>query len=216
MKRMILASASPRRHEILRRAGLRFTVDAAEFEEDLGMHLPPRELARVLSGQKAEAVALRNRNAIVVAADTLIAFQEKVLGKPHTAAEAKRMLRLLSGKAHTVITGFTVIDTETGRRASRSVATKVYFRRLDHGRIEEYVRSGEPLDKAGAYAIQGLGAAFVRRIEGDYLNVVGLPYAALAKVLREFGVPVPRISRPGSGPCSGPGRSGRYQRVPAR
>ncbi len=188
MRKIILASASPRRREILGITGLKFTVCKGDYEEDLGLSLRPRELARFLSRKKAESVAHRYKNAIIIAADTFIVFRDKVLGKPHTGKEAERMLRALSGKAHSVITGFTIMDTGGGKRLSKSVETKVCFRKLDKKEISVYVRSKEPLDKAGAYAIQGLGAVFIRKIDGDFFNVMGLPLYALTESLKKFGV----------------------------
>lgn len=187
-RKIVLASASPRRRDILRKAGLEFIIDAADYEEDLGIELPPRRLACLLSHEKAKVVASRHHDAIIIAADTFIAFRNRLLGKPHTKAMAKKMLLMLSGKAHSVITGYTIIDTASGERVSRSVETKVWFRRLSEHEIDAYIATGEPLDKAGAYAIQELGALLVRKIEGDYLNVVGLPLVSLAGSLRKFGV----------------------------
>ncbi len=190
MKPLILASASPRRREILEKVGLRFRVDESGCEERITPGLSPATLARSLSRQKAEAVAAKYKDAIIVAADTFIVYESEILGKPHTAREAIRMLKSLSGRAHTVITGFTIIDTGSGKKISKSVKTKVCFKKLSSKDIDAYVKTGEPLDKAGAYAIQGLGAALIDKIEGDFLNVVGLPLDALLKVLREFGVHV--------------------------
>ena len=188
MKKIILASASPRRKEILEITGLKFSVCVSDYEEDLSLKLPPRDLARFLSRKKAETIAHKYKNAIIIAADTVIVFKNRILGKPHRDKEAGKMLTMLNGKAHAVITGFTILDTGSGKKLSRSVETKVYFKRLSMEEIRAYVRSKEPLDKAGAYAIQGLGAVFIERIEGDFFNVVGLPLCALTESLKEFGV----------------------------
>ncbi len=187
-RRIILASASPRRKEILAKTGLAFEVDRSGYDEQLDPRIEPHRLARTLAWHKAQAVSGRYQDALLIAADTFIAFRGHMLGKPHTAAEAVRMLGMLSGKTHSVITGYAVIDTRTGRRASGSEETKVVFRRLSKAEISAYVKTGEPLDKAGAYAIQGRGAMLVQRIEGDYLNVVGLPLVSLVRTLRKFGV----------------------------
>jgi len=187
-KKIILASASPRRKEILEKTGLQFIVDAGDYEEDLSLRMPARRLARYLSCEKAKAVAEKYKNAIIIAADTIISLDDKVFGKPHTNSEAIKMLNILNGRDHDVITGFTIMDTGEGQSVSRSVVTKVYFRKMTIREIEAYVRTGEPLDKAGAYAIQGIGAAIVKKIEGDYNNVVGLPVDALSRALRKFGV----------------------------
>ena len=193
VKTIVLASASPRRKEILAKTGLPFRVDACDSDEEIDSGLPPHALARRLSHKKAASVASRHKNAIIIAADTFIVFKGKIFGKPHTAAEARRMLTTLNGKEHLVITGFTIMDTETKKRLTRSVETKVCFREMAPGEIDGYIRSKEPLDKAGAYAIQGLGAALIRKIEGDYYNVVGLPLSALADGLKKFGI---RVVRP--------------------
>jgi septum formation protein len=190
MKKIVLASASPRRKEILKITGLNFHVCASDYEEDFDLSLKPRELARFLSRKKAEAVAHKYREAIIIAADTFIYFKNRLLGKPHTGEEAEKMLRLLNGNVHSVITGFTILDTKSGQIVSESVATKVYFRTLDDEEIRAYIRSGEPLDKAGAYAVQGLGAVFIEKIEGDFFNVMGLPLSALTESLKRFGVDV--------------------------
>ena len=187
-KRIILASASPRRREILEKTGLKFKVDASDYEEDLDLDLPPRTLARYLSQEKARAIAGKYKNAIIIAADTFIVFKRNIFGKPHTEREAKRMLKTLNGRRHSVITGFTILNTGDHRRLSRSVETKVYFKRMMMKEIGAYVKTGEPLDKAGGYAIQGLGAMIVKRIEGDYYNVMGLPLNALMEGLKRFGV----------------------------
>ncbi len=187
-RKIILASASPRRREILKMTGLKFSVDAGDYEEDMDLALEPRQLARFLSTEKARAVAVKYADALVIAADTFIVFKGSLLGKPHTREEARRMLDLLNGRAHSVITGFTIIDTRTGKKLSRSVETRVYFRKLTEEEIEAYIKTGEPLDKAGAYAIQGIGALIVRKLEGDYFNVMGLPLSSLAEALKKFGV----------------------------
>ena len=185
---IVLASASPRRKELLALAGLKFTVDAGNYEEDLGLSLKPHDLAKFLSREKARAVSHKYRGAIIIAADTFIVFRNKLLGKPHTDREAVRMLTLLSGKSHVVITGYTVLDTKSKRTLSRSVETRVWFKRLSPAEIRAYVKTGEPRDKAGAYAIQGKGSLIVKKIEGDYCNVIGLPLAALAETLQSIGV----------------------------
>jgi septum formation protein len=188
MRKIVLASASPRRKEILRLTGLKFIVCKSHYEEDLSLSLSPRKLARFLSLKKAEAVAHKFRDSIIIAADTFIDFQRKVLGKPQDEKAATRMLSLLNGKMHSVITGFTIIDTCNSKILSRSVVTKVYFKKLSKQEITAYVASKEPLGKAGAYAIQGLGSIFIDKIDGDFFNVMGLPLSALTQGLKEFGV----------------------------
>lgn len=189
-RKIILASASPRRKELLALTGLKFEVDPADYEEDMNLKLSPHELARFLSLEKARSIAGKYKNAIIIAADTFVVMGEKILGKPHNDAEAKRMLELIEGRTHSVITGFTILDTDTGKKLSRSVETKVTFRKLAEKDIEAYVKTKEPLDKAGAYAIQGLGSILIKSIEGDYFNVIGLPLCALVEKLKEFGIRV--------------------------
>jgi septum formation protein len=190
MKKIILASDSPRRRDILKLTGLKFSVCASAYDEDLDLPLRPRELARYLSRKKAEAVADRHRKAIIIAADTFIVIKDRLIGKPRNENDAVNILNMLNGKAHSVITGFTIIDTESNKTLSRSISTRVFFRRLGKGEINAYVRSREPLDKAGAYAVQGLGAVFVEKIEGDFYNVMGLPLCALTGSLKKFGIHV--------------------------
>ena len=188
MRKIILASASPRRRELMEKLGLQFEVIPGNEEENIDVTIAPHKLAQELSYKKSRAVADKNKNALVIAADTFIVFQGKVMGKPLTDSEAYAMLQTLSGKSHKVITGFTILDTESGKSISRSIETKVLMKKLTPAEINNYVMSGEPLDKAGAYAIQGRGATIIEKITGDYFNVVGLPLSALAESLREFGI----------------------------
>jgi len=190
MRRIVLASASPRRKQLLEQIGLRFEVEPSDYEEDIAPGSEPHEMAKKLSLGKARAAALKHRKALIIAADTFVVFGDRILGKPRTNAEAREMLRALNGQAHSVISGFTILDTETGKVVSRSVETRVHMRKLTLREIDSYIRTEEPLDKAGGYAIQGRGAVLVERIEGDYFNVVGLPLSALADALREFGIKV--------------------------
>lgn len=187
-KEIILASASPRRKELLELTGLQFKVDPGDYKEDMNLKLSPHELARALSLEKAKSVAGKYNNAIIIAADTFVIIRGLLLGKPHTEDEARRMLVLLDDATHLVITGFTILDTDTGKKISRSVETKVTFKNLTEKEIDAYVKTKEPLDKAGAYAIQGLGSILVKRIEGDYFNVIGLPLCPLVECLAGFGV----------------------------
>ena len=188
MKKIILASASPRRKEILALTGLRFRVEPSDYEETLDNAIKPHNLAKRLSLKKARAVAGKYRDTLIIAADTFIVFREKLLGKPHTSQEARKMLSLLNGKFHSVITGYTILDTGTGKKITRSVETKVWFKNASAQELDAYVATREPIGKAGAYAIQGRGAVMVKKIEGDYLNVVGLPLFDLVESLRKFGI----------------------------
>jgi septum formation protein len=190
MKNIILASASPRRKELLEKIGLRFTVDPSGCAEDTAEELAPHELVRQISLDKAHAVAAKHPDSIIIAADTIGVIGDKILGKPHTARAAAKMLRAIGGKAHLVITGFTILDTSTQKQITKTVDTTVYIKNLTATEIEAYVQTGEALDKAGAYAIQGKGALLVEKIEGDFYNVMGLPLSALAETLKSFGIDV--------------------------
>lgn len=188
MKKIILASASPRRKEIFEITGLKFAVCASDYKEKMHLSLPPRELARFLSRKKSEAVSHKYRNAIIIAADTLIAFKNRIIGKPRNNMEAEKMLHMLNGRKHSVITGFTITDTGSGKILTRSVETVVYFKRNSNEEIKAYVRSKESMDKAGAYAVQGLGAILIKKIDGDFFNVMGLPLCTLIEGLKKFGI----------------------------
>jgi len=188
---IVLASASPRRRELLEHIGLKFTVDPVEIDEVLDPGQKPAGLAKEISLRKARAAASRHADSVIIAADTIGVLDGVILGKPVDARHARQMLARLSGRCHSVITGFTIIDSATDKVVTRVVETRVYFRKLGRSEIARYVKTGEPLDKAGAYAIQGLGALLVERIEGDYYNVIGLPLCALAVVLRRFGITLP-------------------------
>lgn len=180
---LILASASPRRQELLRIFGCPFTVRAADIDETMDPDKAPfDEVARV-SRQKAQAIAA-GQDDVIIAADTIVVCCGKVLGKPRDAQDARRMLSLLSGRDHQVMTGCTVM------RGSQAVTftevTDLHFRPLLPQEIRRYILTGEPMDKAGAYGIQGGAALFCQRMEGDYYNVMGLPLCRLGQVLRDM------------------------------
>ena len=184
---IVLASQSPRRRELLERLGLPFRTLVPDIDERMDRPLPPAELVAVISAEKARAAqALAGPEAIVIAADTVVALDGAVLGKPAGEADAARMLSALAGRTHHVYTGLTVLRGERVRTVSEETA--VTFRPLTEQEIAAYVRTGEPLDKAGAYGIQGYGALLVEGIRGDYFNVMGLPVLRLARMLRGFGV----------------------------
>jgi septum formation protein len=192
MKSIVLASSSPRRRQLLEKTGICFTVDTAEIEEDKYDGGDPADLVKSISFSKAKAASLRHKDKIVIAADTVGYLDGRLLGKPHSSENARDMLAMMSDRYHDVITGFTILDTGSGATISRAVVTRVRFKKLSQSQIDDYVLSGEPLDKAGAYAIQGLGSALVDRVEGDYCNVIGLPVSALTEELAKFGIQVPR------------------------
>lgn len=188
MKKIILASASPRRKALLEQVGLDFEVIPSDCEESIDLKLSPQDLAKKLSFEKAKSVADKNKNALVIGADTFIAYRDKIIGKPKDDEEAREILKLLQGSTHSVITGLTVIDSGTGKTVSDSIETKVHFKKLGDDEIEGYISAEEPIDKAGAYGIQALGAVLVDKIDGDYFNVVGLPLSLLHDVLKKFGI----------------------------
>lgn len=187
---IILASASPRRKDLLEQLGLRFSIKSSSVEEKLPEELDPGQLAEGLARLKARDIAASLSSGLVIGADTIVVSGSTILGKPAGPEEAAVMLRGLSGKEHQVITGLALVDAGTGRERLAHEVTSVWFRDLEEEEIAAYIASGEPLDKAGAYAIQGLGAIFVTRIEGCYSNVVGLPLTRLCTILREFGIRV--------------------------
>ena len=191
---IILASQSPRRRELLEQIGLTgFEIRPARGEERADPSLPPDRLVEALSRQKAEEVSsAADPGDLVIAADTVVAIGGRVLGKPGTPARAAEMLASLSGRTHTVYTGITVC--RDGRFLTEHEATSVRFRSLSPADISAYVSTGEPLDKAGAYGIQGLGALLVEGSEGDYGNVVGLPLVRLSRMLARFGLDVLSIN----------------------
>ena len=184
---LILASQSPRRRELLGLTGLDFIVRAADIDETMDPGKAPfDEVARV-SRCKALAVE-RERGDVVIAADTIVVCEGEVLGKPKDEADAFRILSLLSGRHHEVMTGMTVLKDD--RIITHTEVTKIHFRELHPREIRAYIASGEPMDKAGAYGIQGGAALFCTRMEGDYYNVMGLPVCRLAMILRGFGLPI--------------------------
>jgi septum formation protein len=180
---LVLASASPRRQELLRNAGISFVVQAADIDETPLDDEKAEQCARRLAREKALAVARLRPQDRVLGADTIVVVDGAILGKPRDAADAARMLRLLSGRTHEVITGVCLVESGEARIASE--ITVVTMNELSDEEIQAYVASREPMDKAGAYAIQGMASRWIPRIEGDYSNVVGLPVALVYRMLRE-------------------------------
>jgi septum formation protein len=193
---LVLASASPRRQQLLAQAGYEFTVVPANIPEERRADEPPVAFATRLAREKAQAVfdqrsqsrdvGAANAARLVLGADTIVVTAEEILGKPRDAADAARMLRLLSGRAHQVVTGVCLISADKAEVAAE--ATTVVMRAISDEEIAAYVATGEPLDKAGAYAIQGYAARWIPRIEGCYFNVVGLPLARVASLLENFSL----------------------------
>jgi septum formation protein len=190
---LILASASPRRQELLRNAGIPFSVFPANIPEAPLKGEGPRDCAERLAREKAMAVSRQHPADVVLGADTIVVVDGEILGKPRDEADAVRMLRLLSGRTHQVITGVCLVGPlrtenqklKTGFEDTRSETTLVTMTTLTEEDIRSYVAAGEPMDKAGAYAIQGMASRWIPRIEGDYFNVVGLPVALVYRMLQE-------------------------------
>lgn len=187
--KLILASASPRRAALLRQAGIHYRVMESDLRAEAGPDgLAPAEAAVCLAIKKARLVAAGLREGIVLGADTIVLHRGEILGKPVDRDDARRMLRRLSGEQHRVITGMALVDARTKNCESCFAETRVWMRALEPEMIDLYVATGEPMDKAGAYGIQGKAAVFVERIEGCYFNVVGLPLYQLSLLLSRMGI----------------------------
>jgi septum formation protein len=183
-----LLQAPPRRKQLLEQLGISFDCCPARIDEDLGTEETAREAVRRIALNKAEKASEMVRNSIIIAADTMVVCNGEVLGKPDNARDAFNKLYKLKGREHEVITAVCVMDTENGQCEVQDEITRVYFRDISDEEIRAYIRTEEPMDKAGAYGIQGMGAVFVDRIEGCYFNVVGLPLKHLYSMLQRQGV----------------------------
>ena len=189
MRKLILASGSPRRIELLKEEGFEFDIIKSNYREDMTLPYPPKELAKFLSLGKAKDVAqCVFENAVILGADTFVVFKGKVLGKPTSKEKAIETLTHLSGHTHSVITGFTLFDTKTKDVYQEAVESEISFREITKEEIEAYVATGEPMDKAGSYAIQGGAEDFVEQVTGSRTNIIGLPVDEVIKALNEFGV----------------------------
>lgn len=184
MKKIILASNSPRRREILGKF-INFEAVTAEVEEDNVFYKSPQTLVMALAFEKANSVAAKHEDAIVIGADTVVEIEGEILGKPKSRDDAKRMMELLSGKPHKVITGFAIIDLSSDKKYMDYEVTEVTFKDISADEIENYLNKAEYMDKAGAYGIQDDAALFVDKIKGDYLNIVGFPISKIYTVLKD-------------------------------
>jgi nucleoside triphosphate pyrophosphatase len=184
--RLVLASASPRRRELMEAAGFAFDVDVSDVDEAREPDEPPGRYVLRLARTKAETIAKRYEDRPVIGADTVVVIADEVLGKPRDTSEARRMLERLSGQVHQVLTGVALVAG--GQTFAELDQTSVWMSELRPDEIDWYLQSGEPMDKAGAYAIQGLASRFIPRIQGSYSNVVGLPVATLYQLLRRAGI----------------------------
>ncbi len=185
---LILASTSPRRKEFFEQAGLEFTICSADIDEKVNDGETPEQYVCRLAGEKAMAVGRKSPESWVVGADTIVVCDGVILGKPENEKHAEEMLLMLSGRGHQVHTSFCVVKMASDTVASRLVTTDVFFDRITLETAKNYIATKEPLDKAGAYGIQGIGGLLVRRICGSYSNVVGLPMTELLGLLRELGI----------------------------
>lgn len=188
MKKIILGSKSPRRRELLENIGLDFEVLTARGEEFVDLSCAFSETVRKIALQKNEQIISNNtfkESAVIICADTMVVCNGKIMGKPKNNDDARRMLNMLSGNTHQVLTGYSLYDTETKKIISDFESTDVTFKVLDEQEIENYIKTGEPMDKAGAYGIQLKASLFVEKIHGDYFNIVGLPVSKIYKLLKE-------------------------------
>ena len=183
---LILASGSPRRRELLARMGYTFEICTPDVDEHIAGHA--RDIVHTLAGRKARAAAAHYEDGVIIASDTLVSLDGVPLGKPTDEREAHEMLAALSGREHEVFTGVCVLDAKTGQSEARTVRTGVTFRDITPEEIDAYIATGEPMDKAGAYAIQGGAAPFVEALDGEFENVVGFPVAEVREMLSGFGM----------------------------
>jgi septum formation protein len=190
MQRIILASASPARRHLLETIGLAFTIEPSLLPEVMDEATTPEALAVRLALGKARDVASRNPDAIIIAADSFVILDGRYLGKPHSAEEARAMLRHESGKAQRFVTGLAVIDAATGQEFIEHELSEIRMSELSDEEIEEYIATGEPFGKAGAYGIQGQGAVFIAEVRGSYAGIIGLPVNKLYRILRQLGVDI--------------------------
>ncbi|WP_432776614.1 Maf family protein [Brevibacillus gelatini] len=187
---LILASSSPRRRELLQALGIPFTVMTSDVDEMTAPDLSAKQVVEELALRKARAVADRLTEGIVLGSDTIVVLDGQILGKPIDEADAFRMLFMLQGREHTVYSGVALVDAATGRSEVAHSHTAVKIRPLSEAEIKSYIATREPMDKAGSYAIQGIGATIVEGITGDYFTVVGLPLCLTSKLLARFGMPI--------------------------
>ena len=187
-RKIILASGSPQRKKLLETIGLDFEIEKSNYKEDISEKIPDYKLAQKLALGKAQDVAQKHKNAIIIGADSFVVLDKEFLGKPRTPQKAKEMLKKISGKKHQLITGIAIIDTKKNKTFTDYEITEVWFKKLTDREIKNYIETGEPLDKAGSYAIQKLGCILIEKINGGYTNVVGLPINKVYKYLLKLGV----------------------------
>lgn len=192
-RKIILASKSEQRKELLKIIGLDFEIKKSNYIEDMTEKLPAYKLAQKLALGKANDVAKKHKNAIIIGADSFVILGKEFLGKPHTPQKAKETLRKISGKKHKLITGIAIIDTKKNKVITDYEITEVWIKKLSNKEIEEYIRTDEPLDKAGGYAIQKLGCLFIEKINGGYTNIVGLPINKIYEHLLKLDINILKL-----------------------
>lgn len=190
MRQIILASTSPRRKQLMGLLGIKFKVVDSGYEEIIHKHLTHQELVRFLALGKAKAAAKKYPRAIIIAADTMVLFRRRALGKPGNKSEALAMLKSFSGKRQEIITGVVIMDAASGKKFAAVAKSKIYFKKLSVREILRYINSGEPFDKAGGYGPQGLGLNLIDKIDGDFTNALGLPMGVVYNALERLGVAV--------------------------
>ena len=190
MKKIVLASKSPRRKELLESIGINFTVHSSDAEEEFNNDALPWEVVEQLALMKAESISFHYNDAIIIGADTIVVYEDTILGKPKNEMEAFNMLKQLQGQVHQVFSGLALINTSTGVFLVSHRMTKVHMYPLTDDEIHFYISTNEPMDKAGSYGIQGIGSLFIEKIEGDYYNVVGLPLSLLRQLLTSLKVDI--------------------------
>lgn len=188
MEKIILASSSPRRKELLNLIGLSFEIHPSHADETISNELSPSEIVEQLALRKARDVADKYHEGYILGADTIVVLDEQVLGKPENVDDAFAMLKKLQGREHQVFSGIALIDKKTAKETVSHQVTKVFMKKLTDQEIEAYISTKEPMDKAGSYGIQGYGAMIIDRIDGDYFNVVGLPLSLLEQMFKLFNV----------------------------
>lgn len=188
MKKVILASESPRRKELLEKSGIPFTIVPSAYEEDMSLDLPPEELTKLLSLGKAQDISKAYSDAVIIAADTFIVHEDDFVGKPFTEQKAIQTLQKLEGSKILIVSGITVVDTRSGSSTSSSITTSAYMKKLSKKEILDYVATGEPLDCAGAFNVRGHGKDIIEEIDGSYTNIMGLPMEELQEMLLPFEI----------------------------
>lgn len=205
MKKIILASGSPRRKELLTSLGLPFQVITSGASEDIDLSLPPEEIVKQLGEIKAQAVAKNlKEDALIIGSDTTISFEGKILGKPKDKEEARSILSMLKNNIHQVFSGIAIVDNQTQKVVSGFVATNIKMKNYSDNEMDKYISSGEPMDKAGSYAIQGEGGKLVEEIDGCYNNVVGFPLCKLTELLAHFDIVISKKECPCKLPSGSP------------